>query len=77
MSFDLVGLSDEEWRRVPYILISHSVPVVAQMATRIAVMRAGQFVEFGPANLVLEHPEGAYATELLAAVPEIQRTGQL
>jgi ABC-type glutathione transport system ATPase component len=41
-----------------YILISHSLPVVAQMATHIAVMRAGQFVEFGPAKLVLEHPEG-------------------
>jgi ABC-type dipeptide/oligopeptide/nickel transport system ATPase component len=47
------------------------------MATHIAVMRAGQFVEFGPANLVLKHPEGAYTKELLAAVPEIPHTGQL
>jgi ABC-type glutathione transport system ATPase component len=60
-----------------YILISHSLPVVAQMATHIAVMRAGQFVEFGPTSLVLEHPEGVYTKELLAAVPEIPRTGQL
>ena len=31
-----------------YIFISHSLPVVAQLATRIAVMHAGQFVETGP-----------------------------
>jgi oligopeptide transport system ATP-binding protein len=29
-----------------YIFISHSLPVVAQVATRIAVMRAGQFLEW-------------------------------
>src|SRR6202451_4416107 len=31
------------------ILISHSLPVVAQLATRIAVMRRGQIVEIGAA----------------------------
>ena len=29
------------------ILISHSLPVVAQLATRVAVMQAGRFVEYG------------------------------
>ena len=56
-----------------YILISHSLPVVAQMATHITVMRAGQFAEFGPARLVLEHPESGYTKELLAAVQEVPR----
>ncbi len=60
-----------------YILISHSLPVVAQMATHIAVMRAGQFVEFGPAKLVLERPEAGYTRELLAAVLEIPRSGEV
>jgi ABC-type microcin C transport system duplicated ATPase subunit YejF len=54
-----------------YILISHSLPVVAQLATRVAVMRAGRFVEFGPAAQVLTHPSDPYAQSLLAAVPEI------
>jgi ABC-type dipeptide/oligopeptide/nickel transport system ATPase component len=47
------------------------------MATHIAVMRAGQFVEFGPAKLVLERPEEGYTKELLAAVPEIPRSSQV
>jgi len=54
-----------------YLLISHSFPVVAQLATHIAVMRAGQFVEYGPADLILHQPTHIYTRELLAAVPEI------
>ncbi len=54
-----------------YILISHSLPVVAQLATRVAVMRKGSFVEIGPATEVLTNPIDPYAKSLLAAVPEI------
>jgi ABC-type oligopeptide transport system ATPase subunit len=54
-----------------YLLISHSLPVVAQVATHIAVMRAGKFVELGEAAQVLRHPQHAYTRELLAAVPEL------
>jgi ABC-type glutathione transport system ATPase component len=54
-----------------FILISHSLPVVAQLATRIAVMQAGRFVEIGPAARVLAKPEQGYTQALLAAVPQI------
>lgn len=54
-----------------YVFISHSLPVVAQIATRIAVMRAGKFVEVGPAEEVLQRPQAAYTRELLAAVPHL------
>jgi ABC-type oligopeptide transport system ATPase subunit len=54
-----------------YIFISHSLPVVAQVATRVAVMRAGKFVEMGETERVLRQPKNAYTRELLAAVPEI------
>jgi ABC-type glutathione transport system ATPase component len=56
-----------------YIFISHSLPVVAQVATRVAVMRAGQFVELGGVEQVLRQPKHAYTQELLAAVPELPR----
>lgn len=54
-----------------YVFISHSLPVVAQLATRIAVMQAGRFVEQGPAEQVLSRPGHPYTQALLAAVPEI------
>jgi oligopeptide transport system ATP-binding protein len=56
-----------------YIFISHSLPVVAQIATRVAVMRRGRFVETGDVDLVLNRPVEEYTKELLAAVPEIPR----
>jgi oligopeptide transport system ATP-binding protein len=53
------------------ILISHSLPVVAQLATRVAVMQAGRIVELGPTEQVLSHPQHPYTQTLLAAVPQI------
>jgi ABC-type glutathione transport system ATPase component len=57
-----------------YVFISHSLPVVAQLATRIAVMRAGNFVEVGAAGQVLHDPKHQYTRELLAAVPVLPTT---
>jgi oligopeptide transport system ATP-binding protein len=54
-----------------YVFISHSLPVVAQLGTRIAVMRAGKFVEVGAAEQVLRQPKDEYTRELLEAVPEL------
>ena len=54
-----------------YVFISHSLPVVAQLATRIAVMRGGKFVEVGEAEQVLHQPAHDYTRELLAAVPAL------
>jgi len=53
------------------ILISHSLPVVAQLANRIAVMRAGRIVEMGEAGQVLCSPREEYTQSLIAAVPQI------
>ncbi len=54
-----------------YLLISHSLPVVAQLATRVAVMRAGKLVEIGAAEQVLRAPQHEYTQALLEAVPQI------
>ncbi len=53
------------------MLISHSLPVVAQLASRVAVMQTGRIVEIGTAEQVLQAPQHPYTQALLAAVPEI------
>ena len=57
-----------------YLLISHSLPVVAQLATRIAVMQAGRLVETGSAEQILRAPSHPYTRTLIAAVPVLPGT---
>ena len=52
-----------------YLIISHSLPVVAQLATRIAVMQGGRIVETGPAEQILSAPSHPYTQSLIAAIP--------
>ena len=52
-----------------YLLISHSLPVVAQLATRIAVMQGGRIVETGDAAQILGAPAHPYTKSLIAAIP--------
>jgi ABC-type microcin C transport system duplicated ATPase subunit YejF len=54
-----------------YLLISHSLPVVAQLATRIAVMQGGRIVETGPAEQILSAPAHPYTRSLIAAIPAL------
>jgi len=54
-----------------YLFISHSLPVVAQIAARIAEMLRGRVVEVGPARQILGDPSDGYTKELRAAVPAI------
>ena len=54
-----------------YMFISHSMPVVRYLSTRIAVMYRGKIVEIGSAEQMTESPQHAYTRSLLAATPEI------
>jgi ABC-type oligopeptide transport system ATPase subunit len=54
-----------------YLFISHSMPVVRYLSTRIAVMYRGKIVEVGEAEQITENPAHAYTRSLLAATPEM------
>ena len=54
-----------------YLFISHSMPVVRYLATRIAVMYRGKIVEVGSTAEITTNPKDPYTRSLLAATPEI------
>ena len=54
-----------------YLFISHSMPLVRYLSTRIAVMERGQLVEMGEAVALCAAPREAYTKQLLAATPEL------
>jgi len=53
------------------IFISHDIRVVAQVADTVAVMYAGEFVEYGPAERVFAEPQHPYTEALLGSVPRV------
>ncbi|MEY2953008.1 MAG: hypothetical protein RLZZ401_1095 [Pseudomonadota bacterium] len=54
------------------LFITHDFGVVAEVAHRVAVLRLGDMVEFGPKAAVLQRPQHAYTRMLMAAVPTLQ-----
>lgn len=54
-----------------YLLITHNISVVHQVASRIAVMNKGEIVEIGAADQVLRAPQSDYTRLLLSSVPEL------
>jgi oligopeptide transport system ATP-binding protein len=57
--------------QLTYLFISHSMPVVRYLSTRIAVMHAGKIVELGTTEQITERPQHEYTRTLLAATPEV------
>jgi peptide/nickel transport system ATP-binding protein len=54
------------------LFITHDFGVVAEIADRVVVMKAGRVVEQGPAAEVLANPRDPYTQMLIASVPAIE-----
>jgi peptide/nickel transport system ATP-binding protein len=54
-----------------YLFISHSMPVVRYLASRIAVMYHGRIVETGLTEEITVEPQHPYTRSLLGATPEV------
>lgn len=54
---------------ITILFITHDLPLIADLADRIAVMYAFEFVELGSAYDVLKHAAHPYTRALLKAVP--------
>jgi len=58
------------------LMISHNIQVVNSLCERTMVLYAGEIVESGPTEEVLNHPFHPYTLALLESKPSFQRKGQ-
>jgi peptide/nickel transport system permease protein len=58
------------------LFISHDIALLAQIAGRILVMYAGQIVEAGPRDAIVQRPLHPYTRALIAAVERMDESGQ-
>jgi len=60
-------------RQIAFMLITHDIGVIAQVADRVTVMRNGHVMESGETAQVLGMPKNAYTLSLMRAVPPLDR----
>ena len=63
----------QQTRSMTYLFISHSMPLVRYLSTRIAVLRRGRLVELNTADELCSNPRDPYTQQLIAATPELSR----
>ncbi|MCO5144626.1 MAG: ABC transporter ATP-binding protein [Aquamicrobium sp.] len=67
---DLMRALQDEYN-LTYLLISHNLAVVRQMADDVGVMHNGVLVEQGPVDEIFDSPKVDYTRMLLDSVPDI------
>ncbi|MGH3020418.1 MAG: ABC transporter ATP-binding protein [Gaiellaceae bacterium] len=65
----LVALADDFG--LALVLVTHDLPIVAQVCDRAAVMYAGEIVESGPTDALFHTPRHPYTRLLFAATPDL------
>ena len=69
---ELMSRLQEEFG-LTYLLISHNLAVVRQMADEVGVLHNGNLVETGPVEQIFGSPQADYTRMLLDAVPDISK----
>ena len=64
-------------RDMAVILVTHNLGIVSQLADYVAVMYAGNIVEYAPAEKLFAAPAHPYTRALLRAVPRLGGCGKL
>jgi peptide/nickel transport system ATP-binding protein len=59
----------QEEMGLAYLFISHDMAVIERMSHEVAVMRGGEFVEYGTRRQVFETPVEEYTKALMRAIP--------
>jgi peptide/nickel transport system ATP-binding protein len=66
---EILALFSEINRGRSVLFITHDIEAAATLATRVAVMYAGEIVEIGPVDAVLSSPAHPYTRGLLESLP--------
>jgi oligopeptide/dipeptide ABC transporter ATP-binding protein len=53
------------------ILITHNLGVIAEVADRVAVMYAGEIIEYASAETLFKQPAHPYTSALLRSIPKL------
>lgn len=72
---DLIQELKEEYG-FTVIFITHDLGVVAEVANRVAVMYAGQIVEYGTSEDIFYDPKHPYTWALLSSLPQLGEKGE-
>ena len=59
------------------VLVTHDLPIVAQVCERAAVMYAGKIVESGAMDTLFHDPRHPYTRMLFAATPDLYGRGEV
>ncbi len=59
-------------KKVSFILITHDLSVIAEMADKVMIMYAGRMVEYGTSEQIFSNPMHPYTKALLRSIPRLR-----
>ncbi|MEM2211342.1 MAG: ABC transporter ATP-binding protein [Nitrososphaerales archaeon] len=58
--------------KISFILMTHDLSMISEIADKVAIMYAGKLVELGPSEQLYNDPKHPYTQSLLAAIPRLR-----